>query len=252
MKQVKIEVENLTKSFGSKNVLKGVNLAVPERSSLALIGGSGTGKSVLIKNIVGLIQPDEGKIFIDGQECEKLSQPEKFKLMSKCGFLFQGGALFDSLSVYQNIVFYPARSSNLKESELRDLAADKLKAVGLSPDIANQFPAELSGGMQKRVALARAIVSNPEIIFFDEPTTGLDPIMSNVINDLIIQSREDLKATTITITHDMNCVERVATDVAMIYKGEIIWHGPKEDLKSTDNSILQQFISGSTQGPISV
>jgi phospholipid/cholesterol/gamma-HCH transport system ATP-binding protein len=252
MTKAKIKVENLNKAFGRKVVLNGVNLEVPERSSLALIGGSGTGKSVLIKNIIGLIQPDAGKIYIDGEETEKLSQNERFKLMSKCGFLFQGGALFDSLSVYENIVFYPAKMGAMSLNDLKDLAAEKLRAVGLNPDIASQFPAELSGGMQKRVALARAIVTNPEIIFFDEPTTGLDPIMSNVINDLIIQAREDLKATTVTITHDMNCVDRVATDVAMIYKGEIIWHGPKDDLKKSDNEILNQFISGSTQGPIAV
>jgi phospholipid/cholesterol/gamma-HCH transport system ATP-binding protein len=252
MKNVKIKVENLYKSFGSKTVLKGINLEIPEKSSLTLIGGSGTGKSVLIKNIIGLIQPDQGQIFIDGHETEQLSKDDRFKLMAKCGFLFQGGALFDSLTVYENIVFYPEKEGRLSHSDLKDLAVEKLKAVGLNPDIAKQYPAELSGGMQKRVALARAIVSNPEIIFFDEPTTGLDPIMSNVINDLIIKAREELKATTITITHDMNCVDRVATDVAMIYEGEIIWHGSKYELKNPNNPIVEQFIAGSTHGPIAV
>lgn len=248
----KITVENLKKAFGTKVVLDGVNLVVPEKSSLTLIGGSGTGKSVLIKTIIGLITPDSGKIVINGQETVKLSNSDRFDLMAKCGFLFQGGALFDSLTVLENITFSIVRTGNKSSSELRDLAAEKLKAVGLSPDISDNYPAELSGGMQKRVALARAIANNPEIIFFDEPTTGLDPIMSNVINDLIVKVREELKATTITITHDMNCVNRVATDVAMIYQGKIIWHGKKAKLANSGNDVVDQFISGNITGPIKV
>ncbi|MEY3196884.1 MAG: hypothetical protein RLZZ59_252, partial [Pseudomonadota bacterium] len=202
--KVKIKVSELFKSFGSNNVLQGVDLEVKEGSSMVILGGSGTGKSVLIKTIIGLIKADSGNIWIDDEETTNLRGKARLEILSKCGFLFQSGALFDSISVEDNITFYAERIEKLSRSQKRDLAAEKLHSVGLHSSVLDLYPSELSGGMQKRVSLARAICTNPEIIFFDEPTTGLDPIMANVINDLIIKVRNDLGATTVTITHDMN------------------------------------------------
>lgn len=246
----KITVKNLFKSFGSNKVLDGIDLTVKAGSSLVILGGSGTGKSVLIKNIIGLIKPDSGEIYIDDLDCSKLSNSERFMLMQKCGFLFQGGALFDSLTVSENIVFFAEKLHKLSSSEKYDLAVEKLKAVGLPEHVAGLYPSELSGGMQKRVALARAIATNPEIIFFDEPTTGLDPIMANVINDLIIKITEELGATTITITHDMNSAYLIAKEVALIYHGKILWKGDKEEMKTASNPYIHQFVNGLAAGPM--
>lgn len=248
----KIVIENLYKSFNDHVVLDGVNLNIPEKKSLVILGGSGSGKSVLIKTIVGLINPDKGSIKIDDEETTHINMNDRFKIMRKCGFLFQGGALFDSLNILENITFYAAKLNNLTTFEKRDLALEKLTAVGLSERVLDMYPAELSGGMQKRVSLARAIATNPEIIFFDEPTTGLDPIMANVINELIIKVREELGATTITITHDMHSAQMIATDVAMLYQGKIAWTGPQSDMDKSKNEILDQFVHGRTTGPISV
>lgn len=246
-----IKVENLEKSFGSHQVLQGINIEVEKGKSLVILGGSGSGKSVLIKNIIGLLYPNAGKITIDGQDTTYMKGKKRLSILAKCGFLFQSGALFDSLTVQENIVFYAEKVRNLKtKADKSDLAASKLESVGLSSRILNQFPAELSGGMQKRVSLARAIAADPEIIFFDEPTTGLDPIMANVINDLIIKVRDELGATTVTITHDMHSAMAIATEVAMLYKGKILWNGAKDDVQKSDNPYLHQFINGLTKGPI--
>ena len=189
---IKIKVRNLHKAFGSHKVLDGIDLDVKKDSSLVILGGSGTGKSVLIKTIIGLLTPDKGSIILDDQETVNISSKARLKILENCGFLFQGGALFDSLSVSENITFFAQKLYSLKRDEIKELALKKLKSVGLSERILNLYPAELSGGMQKRVSLARAICTDPQIIFFDEPTTGLDPIMANVINDLIIKIREEL------------------------------------------------------------
>ena len=249
---IKIKVSDLHKNFGGHKVLQGIDLEVKSGSSVVILGGSGSGKSVLIKSIIGLIKPDRGHIFIDDAETTYLGMKERFKLMAKCGFLFQAGALFDSLSVMDNITFFVEKLRRLRGSEKRDLAEAKLKSVGLSGRILDLYPSELSGGMQKRVSLARAICANPEIIFFDEPTTGLDPIMANVINDLIIKVREELGATTITITHDLDSADKIANYVHLIYEGKVIWHGSKDEMYNADNPYLRQFLSGSTTGPILV
>ena len=248
-----IKVENLEKSFGSHKVLQGIDLEVAKGKSLVILGGSGSGKSVLIKNIIGLIKPDSGKISIDGEDTTYLKGHKRLEILAKCGFLFQSGALFDSLTVEENIVLFAERMKKLtSKNDKRNLAAMKLESVGLDPRILDHLPAELSGGMQKRVSLARAIATDPEIIFFDEPTTGLDPIMANIINDLIIKVRDELGATTITITHDMHSAMAIATEVAMLYQGKILWTGPKAEVKKSDNPYLHQFINGLTEGPIAV
>ena len=248
-----IKVEKLTKSFGKHKVLQGVDLSVDKGKSLVILGGSGSGKSVLIKNIIGLMYPDSGQIFIDNEDSTYLKGKKRREILSKCGFLFQSGALFDSLNVQENITFFAQKARNItSKAAKRDLAARKLESVGLEARILDLYPAELSGGMQKRVSLARAIATDPEIIFFDEPTTGLDPIMANVINDLIIKVRDELGATTITITHDMHSAMMIATEIAMLYKGKILWSGAKSDVKNSDNPYLHQFINGLVEGPISV
>ena len=246
----KIRVENLHKYFGSKKVLKGISTEVKAGESLVVIGGSGSGKSVLIKNILGLMQPTKGKIFIDGEETSYISESKRNEMMRKLGMLFQGGALFDSLPVWHNIAFSPLGSRNISRKEAREFSIEKLKSVGLGGEVADLFPSELSGGMQKRVSLARAIADSPEIIFFDEPTTGLDPIMSDIINDLIIKCSEELGATTVTITHDMHSARKIADKIAMVYQGEFIWQGDVKDLDHSSNEYVEQFIHGSAKGPI--
>lgn len=244
----KIEIRNLYKSFGKKKVLDGVDLDVKRGESLVVIGGSGTGKSVLIKCIQGLLIPDYGSIKIDGEEVIGT----KKDIHQKMGMLFQGAALFDSLSVWENVAFRLLENSNVSRREARLRAVQVLRQVGLAPDVADLSPAELSGGMQKRVGLARAIICQPEIIFFDEPTTGLDPIMADVINDLIIESARGLGASTLTITHDMASARKIADRIAMLYQGKIIWSGTVKEMDKSDNPYLRQFISGSSQGPIKV
>ncbi|WP_316354334.1 ABC transporter ATP-binding protein [Candidatus Trichorickettsia mobilis] len=246
----KIKIQSLYKSFGRHTVLNGIDLDIKQGNSLVILGGSGTGKSVLIKTIIGLIAPDSGSIIIDSIDTTSMSSQTRFDIMKKCGFLFQNGALFDSLTVQDNITFFAERLYQLSKSDKQSMAVDKLESVGLSEKILNFYPAELSGGMQKRVALARAICSNPEIIFFDEPTTGLDPIMANIINELIIKVRAELGATTITITHDLNSAAIIANDVALIYQGKIIWYGSKEEMEDADDPYLHQFVHGLTEGPI--
>lgn len=250
MTQPKISLNNVCKAFGSKVVLDGVFLDVQPGESLVVIGGSGTGKSVMIKSVLGILKPDSGSIKVDGEEYTKLSRRQYQKRMSKFGMLFQGGALFDSLPVWENITFALLQQNKMERDAAEDFAVEKLKRVGLTSDVAKLSPSELSGGMQKRVALARAIASDPEIIFFDEPTTGLDPIMADVINDLIVSCSEEKKLTTFTITHDMASVRKIADKVAMIYQGKIIWHGPVDALDNSGNVYVDQFVHGRAQGPI--
>lgn len=246
----KIEIRNLKKAFGKKVVLDGIDLSVEEGESLVVIGGSGSGKSVLIKSIIGIVTPDSGSIKIDGEEVSSLSFKQRQPILRKFGMLFQGGALFDSLHVWENISFALLQNKQVDKDEAQKLAVEKLKSVGLGPDVAGLFPSELSGGMQKRVALARAIAANPEIIFFDEPTTGLDPIMADVINELIVKCSKELGATTLSITHDMASVRKIANKVAMIYQGKIIWHGDVKDIDKSGNDHVDQFVHGRAEGPI--
>ncbi len=252
MSETKIKISNLHKAFGRKIVLSGVDLEINKGESLVVIGGSGTGKSVLIKCIQGLLLPDAGSILVDDKEVVGINEEEKEELHSKMGMLFQGGALFDSLSVWENVAFDLIENRGMNKKDAKNEAIRVLRSVGLAPDVADLSPSELSGGMQKRVGLARAIASKPEIIFFDEPTTGLDPIMSDVINDLIIESVKGLGATALTITHDMASARKIADKVAMLYKGKIVWQGTVKEMDKTDNPYVCQFINGCSQGPIKV
>lgn len=252
MSEVKIKISNLHKAFGKKVVLDGVDLELNKGESLVVIGGSGTGKSVLIKCIQGLLTPDSGSIEIDGEETVGADRRTQDALHSKMGMLFQGGALFDSLTVWENVAFGLLENQKMPRKQAKTEAVRVLRQVGLAPDVADLYPSEISGGMQKRVSLARAIATKPEIIFFDEPTTGLDPIMADVINDLIIESARGLGATALTITHDMASARKIADRIAMLYKGKIIWQGTVKELEKTDNPYVKQFINGSSQGPIKV
>lgn len=243
-----IELVALEKAFGSKDVLRGVDLTVPEGTSTVIIGGSGTGKSVLLKSILGLVTPDKGTITVAGKDA---TAGDRDAFLAQFGMLFQGAALFDSLSVWQNVAFRLMRGSLKRPKEdARAIAIEKLKRVGMGPDVADLFPAELSGGMQKRVGLARAIAADPKIIFFDEPTTGLDPIMAGVINDLIREIVTEMGATAMTITHDMSSVRAIADRVAMLHAGKIRWEGPVGEIDTADDPYLRQFITGSAEGPI--
>jgi phospholipid/cholesterol/gamma-HCH transport system ATP-binding protein len=246
----KLELSGVYKSFGKNDVLCGIDISIEKGKSLVVIGGSGTGKSVMIKCVLGLIDPDKGSIKVDGQETTNLDTAGRDALMGKFGMLFQGGALFDSLPVWENVAFGLIQGKNTPRKEAREAAIEGLRAVGMPARVGDLFPAELSGGMQKRVSLARAVATKPEIIFFDEPTTGLDPIMADVINDLIVEASKGLGATTLSITHDMHSARKIADNIAMIYKGKIIWHGPAKDIDHSGNEYVDQFIKGSGQGPI--
>ena len=250
MAEAFIELSDVRKSFGSKHVLNGVTLSVPKGHSLVVIGGSGTGKSVMLKCILGLLHPDSGSIRIAGEEVVGLSGKARDDYLSRFGMLFQGAALFDSLSVWENVAVGLIQGRHMARAKARDIAIDKLGQVGLTPEVGNLYPAELSGGMQKRVGLARAIAADPEIIFFDEPTTGLDPIMADVINNLIVDCVKRLGATTVSITHDMASARKIADDIAMIFKGEIIWQGPAKTIDTSGNPYVDQFIHGRAEGPI--
>lgn len=243
-----IEISALHKAFGPNHVLQGVDLTVETGTSTVIIGGSGTGKSVLLKCILGLVKPDSGTILLDGED---VARAERDAFLAKFGMLFQGGALFDSMPVWQNVAFRLLRGSLKRPAgEAREIAVEKLRRVGLTPDVADKFPAELSGGMQKRVGLARAIAAEPQVIFFDEPTTGLDPIMAGVINELIRDIVVEMGATAMTITHDMSSVRAIADRVAMLHGGVIRWEGPVAGMDSADDPYLRQFITGSAEGPI--
>ena len=243
-----IELRSVHKAFGSNRVLQGVDLVVPKGESLVIIGGSGTGKSVALKCVLGLIKPDSGTILLDGQD---VANAERDAFLARFGMLFQGGALFDSLPVWQNVAFRLLRGSLKRpKAEAREIAIEKLRRVGLKPEVADLFPAELSGGMQKRVGLARAIAAEPEVIFFDEPTTGLDPIMAGVINELIREIVTEMGATAMTITHDMTSVRAIADKIAMLHDGVIKWTGPVAEMDKSGDPFLDQFIHGRAEGPI--
>ncbi len=246
----KISLKGLHKRFGTKVVLDSVDLEVMSGESMVIIGGSGSGKSVTIKCILGLLTANGGSIKIDGKEMIGISNSERSAILNKFGMLFQGGALFDSLPVWENVAFGLLAQRLHNRKDAKEIAIEKLRRVGLGPDVAKLSPAELSGGMQKRVGLARAIATNPEIIFFDEPTTGLDPIMSDVINELIVECVKDVGATALTITHDMSSVRKIADNVAMIYHGNMIWTGPKENIDKSGSDYIDQFINGKAEGPI--
>jgi phospholipid/cholesterol/gamma-HCH transport system ATP-binding protein len=249
MTQSMIRLEQIHKSFGSNHVLRGLDLDIAKGSSMVIIGGSGTGKSIALKCVLGLVKPDSGKIWVDGKDAAETRDRDAF--LARFGMLFQGSALFDSLPVWQNVAFRLLRGSLKRpREEARAIAIDKLRRVGLKPDVADRFPAELSGGMQKRVGLARAIAAEPEIIFFDEPTTGLDPIMSGVINDLIREIVVEMGATAMTITHDMTSVRAIADNIAMLHEGVIQWTGPVSEMDQSGNPYLEQFINGRAEGPI--
>lgn len=243
-----IELSRVHKAFGANRVLQGVDLTIPRGTSMVIIGGSGTGKSVLLKCILGLVRPDAGTITLDGQDVTK---GDRDAFLARFGMLFQGGALFDSLKVWENVAFRLLRGpAKRPKEEARSIAMEKLARVGLDARVADLFPAELSGGMQKRVSLARAIAAEPEIIFFDEPTTGLDPIMSGVINELIREIVSEMGATAMTITHDMSSVRAIADNVAMLHGGTIRWTGPVAEMDATPDPYVQQFIHGRAEGPI--
>ena len=246
----KLELAGVKKRFGPKVVLDGVDLAIQPKQSVVVIGGSGTGKSVLLKCVLGLLRPEAGAIRIDGEETVRLGGAERRRVLRKFGMLFQGAALFDSLPVWRNVAFGLIEGQTMDAAKAKEIALDKLRRVGLGPEVGELSPAELSGGMKKRVALARAIATEPEIIFFDEPTTGLDPIMGDVINRLIVECVKDLGATTLTITHDMASVRAIADRVAMLHKGRIIWEGPVEAIDASGSDYVDQFVHGRAQGPI--
>ena len=243
-----IAFQDVHKAFGSNKVLQGITLEVPKGQSLVVIGGSGTGKSVLLKCVLGLVRPDRGVITVEGRD---VTTGDRDAFLAQFGMLFQGGALFDSLRVWENVAFRLMRGATARpKAEAREIAVEKLRRVGLGPQVADLFPAELSGGMQKRVSLARAIAADPKIIFFDEPTTGLDPIMSGVINALIREIVTEMGATAVTITHDMTSVRAIADEVAMLHGGLIRWHGPVTRLDDSGDPYLDQFIHGRPEGPI--
>lgn len=247
----KIALEDVHKSFGSKHVLRGVDLEVAKGQSMVIIGGSGTGKSVTLKCVLGLVIPDTGRVLFEGEDVTRAKGRARERMLDRFGMLFQGGALFDSLTVWENVAFRRRQGKGrLSRSDARDLAVEKLRRVGLDPATADLYPAELSGGMQKRVGLARAIATEPEVIFFDEPTTGLDPIMSEVINELIRELVVELGATALTITHDMGSVRRIADRVAMLHGGVVQWEGPVAEIDETTEPHMRQFVRGLAEGPI--
>ncbi|MDB5392694.1 MAG: transporter ATP-binding protein [Rhodospirillales bacterium] len=249
----KISVKGLKKSFGRKIVLDGFDIEIAKGESLVIIGGSGSGKSVFLKCLLGLIHPDAGSILVDGAEMANGNKGARERLRRKMGMLFQGGALFDSLTVWENVAFALNEGvgrRRIARAHSREIAVEKLNSVGLPEDVADLSPAELSGGMQKRVALARAIAPTPEILLFDEPTTGLDPIMADTINNLIVSSVQTLGATAISITHDMASARKIATRIAMLYQGKIIWEGSASEVENSGNPYVDQFVHGRSEGPI--
>lgn len=248
----KIQLTGVCKSFGPKVVLDGIDLSVARGESVVVIGGSGTGKSVMLKCILSLLRPEKGSILVDGENVIGMGGRDRERVMRKFGMLFQGGALFDSLKVWENVAFGLIQGQRMERIKARDIAMEKLAQVGLAASSGDLFPAELSGGMQKRVSLARAIATSPDIIFFDEPTTGLDPIMADVINDLIVKCCKEVGATALSITHDMASARKIADRIAMLYKGKLIWVGAAKDVDQSGNEYVDQFIHGRAQGPITM
>ncbi|MBA3813858.1 MAG: ATP-binding cassette domain-containing protein [Alphaproteobacteria bacterium] len=246
----KFSLKDIHKSFGHKRVLQGVNLEIMPGESVVIIGGSGSGKSVLLKCLLGLVSPDSGSILMDGQEIVRESLVQNEARLQDIGVVFQGSALFDSLKVWENVAFRLIHAHHMDRKQAKQIALEKLAEVGLNETVSELPPSEISGGMQRRVALARAIATHPHVLFFDEPTAGLDPIFSSVINDLIRIHVKNLGATALTITHDMNSARHVADRIAMLYEGKIIWSGRASDIDTCDNPYVQQFIQGLAEGPI--
>jgi len=247
----KLAWKGVTKRFEGRAVLDGLDLSVAPGRSLVIIGGSGQGKSVTIKTALGLMRPDAGKTELDGKNTVTLSEGARRKLFSRVGVLFQGAALFDSLTVWENVAFRLINADGLNRKAARERAIEALEQVRLSPDVADRFPSELSGGMQKRAGLARAVVAQPEILFFDEPTTGLDPITAAAINELISHQVRRLGSTAVSITHDLASAQTIGDEIAMLHGGKIIWRGPAAELRTTDNPYVRQFVEGRAEGPIS-
>jgi len=245
-----VELRGVKKRFGPKVVLDGIDLKIEKGQSLVVIGGSGTGKSVMIKCVLGILRADAGAIYVSGEDVTHARGRGRDAILRKFGMLFQGSALFDSLPVWENVAFGLIQGRGTPRKQARDIAIETLARVGLGPEVGELSPAELSGGMQKRVGLARAIAANPEIIFFDEPTTGLDPIMADIINDLIVRTVKDVGATTLSITHDMVSARKIADRIAMLYKGKIIWQGSTTEIDTSGNPYVEQFIHGRAEGPI--
>jgi phospholipid/cholesterol/gamma-HCH transport system ATP-binding protein len=246
----KIRLRGVKKRFGEKVVLDGVDLDVAAGESVIIIGGSGTGKSVALKCILGLLEPEDGTIEIDGEDATKLSARERERVNAKIGMLFQSAALFDSLSVWENVAFGLIEGKGLARQPAKEAALKALAQVGLTADVGEMAPADLSGGMRKRVGLARAVCAKPEILFFDEPTTGLDPIMGDVINDLIVKTVHEMGATALTITHDMASARKIGHRIAMLHEGRIVWTGPVAQIDKSGNAYVDQFIHGRAEGPI--
>jgi phospholipid/cholesterol/gamma-HCH transport system ATP-binding protein len=246
-----IEVVDIHKSFDGNHVLRGATVSVKSGESLVIIGGSGSGKSVLLKHVIGLLRPDSGRVIVDGEDVTSLDEDGLNEMRKKFGMLFQGAALFDSMTVWENVGFGLRRHTSMSDADIKDLAVEKLRMVGLA-GVEDLMPSELSGGMRKRVGLARAIAMNPAILLYDEPTTGLDPIMADAINELIIKMREQLKATSIAITHDMKSAYKIADKIAMLYNGVIIAEGTPDEIKNSEDPVVRQFIEGRAEGPIVV
>ena len=246
----KLELRGVTKTFEGRRVLDGVDIAVERGRSLVIIGASGQGKSVTLKIAVGLMQPDDGQVLMDGEDLTELTTAERSRRHGRLGMLFQGSALFDSLKVWQNVAFRLINADKTPRREARERAVEALGRVGLPSDVADRYPGEISGGMQKRVGLARAVVAHPDILFFDEPTTGLDPITSDVINDLILEEVRRLGCTAVSITHDMASARKIGDEIAMLHGGRIVWRGPAKSIDEADNPYVQQFINGRARGPI--
>ena len=244
-----LEVKDLTKSFGDNHVINGISLHLGKGESYVIIGGSGSGKSVLLKCILGIIPPTSGQVILHGTNMVGLHPKEREKLMIKCGILFQSGALFDSLTVLENITFGLIYGYGWSKKDAREVAIEKLHDVNLKDDVLDKYPSELSGGMQKRVALARAIATSPDIIFFDEPTTGLDPITSGIINELIVKCTHEIGISALSITHDINSLKHISDRVGLLFGGKLIWEGTNQNLWTSDNPYVQQFITGSLEGP---
>lgn len=245
-----LRLEGVEKTFGRNQVLRGVDIDVARGQSLVIIGGSGSGKSVMLKTALGLMTPDKGTIFFDGDDVTQATGKAREKMRARIGMLFQSGALFDSLTVWENVAFRLINSEGMRRKDAKERAIETLKKVRLGPDVGALYPAEISGGMQKRVGLARAIISRPDLIFFDEPTTGLDPITADAINELIIEQVKALGAAAVSITHDMASARKIADEIAFLFEGRIIWRGAPADIDRTGNAYVDQFVNGRAEGPI--
>ena len=245
-----LKLDSVEKSFATNHVLRGVDIDVAPGKSLVVIGGSGSGKSVMLKNALGLMTPDKGQVFFDGTDVTRAGGKKRKAMRARIGMLFQSAALFDSLTVWENVAFRLIHAERMNRKEAKTRAIGTLRKVRLGPDVANLRPAEISGGMQKRVGLARAIIAEPDLIFFDEPTTGLDPITADAINDLILEQVKALGAATISITHDMASARKIADEIAMLFEGKIIWRGPVSDIDQSGSAHVEQFVKGLAEGPI--